>query len=48
MEKPRITVDDKTKFTQYLSTDLALQRIRDGKRQHKERNYTLDIKIARK
>jgi len=30
---------DKTKFTQYLSTNPALQRIIDGK--HKERNYTI-------
>jgi hypothetical protein len=27
---------DKTKFTQYLSTNPALQRIIDGKRQHEE------------
>jgi hypothetical protein len=32
---------DKTKFTQYLSTNPALQRIIDGKHQHKEENYTL-------
>jgi hypothetical protein len=31
---------DKTKFTQYLSTNPALQRIIDGKHQHKEGNYT--------
>jgi len=30
---------DKTKFTQYLSTNPALQRIIDGKLQHKERSY---------
>jgi hypothetical protein len=41
--KLSITVDgenkishDKTKFTQYLSTNPALQRIIDGKHQHKE------------
>ena len=33
---------DKSKFTQYLSTNPALQRIIDGKLQHKERNYTLE------
>jgi hypothetical protein len=32
---------DKTKFTQYLPTNPALQRIIDGKHQH-EGNYTLD------
>jgi hypothetical protein len=32
---------DKTKFTQYLSTNPALQRIIKGKHQHKDRNYTL-------
>jgi hypothetical protein len=31
---------DKTKFTQYLSTNPALQRIIGGKYQHKEGNYT--------
>jgi hypothetical protein len=47
--KPSITIDrknkifhDKTKFTQYLSTNPALQRIIDGKIQHKEGNYTLE------
>ena len=41
--KLSITIDgenkifhDKTKFTQYLSTNPALQRIIDGKHQHKE------------
>jgi hypothetical protein len=29
---------DKTKFTQYLSTNPALQKIIDGKQQHKEEN----------
>jgi hypothetical protein len=33
---------DKTKFTQYLSTNPALKRIIDGKHQHKEGNYTLE------
>jgi hypothetical protein len=33
---------DKNKFTQYLSTHPALQRIIDGKLYHKERNYTLE------
>jgi hypothetical protein len=33
---------DKTKFIQYLSTNAALQRIIDGKHQHKEGNYTLE------
>jgi hypothetical protein len=33
---------DKSKFTQYLSTNPALQRIIDGKLQHKERNYSLE------
>ena len=33
---------DKTKFIQYLSTNPALQRILDGKCQHKEGNYTLE------
>jgi hypothetical protein len=32
---------DKTKFTQYLSTNPVLQRIIDGKCQHKKGNYTL-------
>jgi hypothetical protein len=33
---------DKTKFTQYLYTNLVLQRIIDGKHQHKEGNYILE------
>jgi hypothetical protein len=33
---------DKTKFTQYLSMNRALQRIIKGKLQHKEGNYTLE------
>ena len=33
---------DKTKFTQYLSTNSAIQRIIGEKLQHKERNYTLE------
>jgi hypothetical protein len=47
--KLSITIDgdskifhDKTKFTQYLSTNPALQRIIDGKCQYKEGNYTLE------
>jgi hypothetical protein len=47
--KLSITIDgetkifhDKTKFTQYLSTNPALERIIDGKHQHKEENYTLE------
>jgi hypothetical protein len=48
-EKLSITIDGenkifhhKTKFTQYLSTNPALQRIIDGKRQQDEGNYTLE------
>jgi len=37
---------DKTKFTQYLSTNPALQRIIDGKLLHKQGNYT--VQKARK
>ena len=47
--KLSITIDgetkvfhDKTKFTQYLSMNPALQRIIDGNLQHKEGNYTLE------
>jgi hypothetical protein len=47
--KTLITIDgetnlfyDKTKFTQYFSTNPALQRIIKGKHQHKVRNYTLE------
>jgi hypothetical protein len=47
--KLTITIDgetkifyDKTKFAQYLSTNPALQRIINGKLQHKEVNYTLE------
>jgi hypothetical protein len=36
------TFHDKNKFTQYLSTNPALQRIIDGKCQHKEGNYILE------
>jgi hypothetical protein len=32
----------KTKFTKYLSTNPALQKIIDGKLQHKEGNYALE------
>jgi hypothetical protein len=35
---------DKTKFTEYLSTNPALQWIIDGKHQHKEGNYTLEAR----
>jgi hypothetical protein len=47
--KLSITIDgetkifhDKPKFTQYISMNLALQRIIKGKHQHKEGNYTLE------
>ena len=47
--KLSITIDgetkvlhDKTKFTQYLSLNPALQRIIKGKQQHKDGNYTLE------
>jgi hypothetical protein len=47
--KLSITIDgetkvfhDKTKFTEYLSTNPALQRIINPKLQHKERNYALE------
>jgi hypothetical protein len=47
--KLSITIDgetkvfhDKTKFTQYLSKNPALQRIIKGKRQQKDGNYTLE------
>jgi hypothetical protein len=33
---------DKNKFTQYLSTNTALQRIINEKIQHKGENYTLE------
>jgi len=33
---------DKTKFTHYLSTNPALQRIINGTAQHKEASYTLE------
>jgi hypothetical protein len=36
------TFHDKTKYIQYLFTNLALQRIIKGKLQHKEGNYTLE------
>jgi hypothetical protein len=48
--KLSITIDretnvfhDKNKFTQYLSLTLVLQRIINGKHQHKEGNYSLEI-----
>jgi hypothetical protein len=47
--KLSITIDretkvfhEKTKFTQYLSTNSALQRIIKGKHQHKDGNCTLE------
>jgi hypothetical protein len=47
--KLSITIDGETKifhgkikFTQYLSTNPALQRIIDGKLQHKDGKYTLE------
>ena len=47
--KLSITIDgetkifhDKTKFTQYLSTNPALQRVIRGKHQYKEGNFTLE------
>jgi hypothetical protein len=47
--KLSITIDgetkvfhDKTKFTKYLCTNIALQRIMQGKLQHKEGNYALE------
>jgi hypothetical protein len=33
---------DKSKFTQYLSMNTVLQRIPNGKHQHKEGNYALE------
>ena len=48
--KLSITIDgetkvfhDKTKFTQYLSMNPALQRIIKGKQQHKDGKYPLEI-----
>jgi hypothetical protein len=48
--KLSITIDgetkvshDKNKFTKYLSINPALQRIMNGKHQHKEGNYTLEL-----
>jgi hypothetical protein len=47
--KLSITIDgetkvfhDKAKFTQYLSTNPALQRITKGNHLHKDRNYALE------
>jgi hypothetical protein len=43
MEKPKYSkTNDKTKFTQYFSTNPAIQRIIMGKHQHKEGNYALE------
>jgi hypothetical protein len=41
MEETKVFYD-KTKFTKYLSTNPALQRIIKGKLQHKEGNETLE------
>jgi hypothetical protein len=41
MEKPRYSMSKKM-YTIYLSTNPALQRIIDGKHQHKKGNYTLE------
>ena len=48
-EKLSITIDgeskifhDKNKFTQYLSTNPALQRVIQGKLKHKDENYPLE------
>jgi hypothetical protein len=35
-------IHEKTKFTQYIFINPALQRIIDGKLQHKKGNYTLE------
>jgi hypothetical protein len=50
--KLSITIDgetkvfhDKTKSTQYLSTNPALQRLIKGKHQHKDGNYTLEARF---
>jgi hypothetical protein len=42
IDRERKILHGKTKFTQYLSTNPALQRIIDGKLQCKEENYTLE------
>jgi hypothetical protein len=42
IDRENMICHDKTRFTQYLSTNPALQRIIDGKHQHKEWNYTLE------
>jgi hypothetical protein len=41
MGKPKYSMA-KTKFTQYLSTNPAFQRIIMGKHQHKDKNYALE------
>jgi hypothetical protein len=41
MEKPRYFMVKLT-FTKYLFTNPSLQRITDGKLQHKEENYTVE------
>jgi hypothetical protein len=40
--KLSVTIVEKTKFTQQLSIDSAVQRIIDGKLQHKKKNYILE------
>jgi hypothetical protein len=40
--KLSFTLDGETKFTQYLSTNPALERIINGKCQHMEGNYILE------
>jgi hypothetical protein len=42
IDREKKILHDKTKFIQYLTINPALQRIIDGKREHKEGNYTLD------
>jgi hypothetical protein len=42
MDRETKILHDKSKFTQYIFTNLALQRIIDGKVQHKEGNHTLE------
>ena len=45
IERENMTFHDKSKFTQYLSTNPVLQRIMGGKYQHKAGNYTLEKAI---
>ena len=44
MEKNKI-FHNKTKYTQYLPTNPALERVMGGKYQYKARNYTLEKAI---